>query len=356
MLKFRWGGARIIGVFMKRGLIHTFDDIISVENLLAAWQEFIRGKRHKADVLNFSQHLIDNILELHRDLLCGTYRHGGYQHFRISDPKPRDIHKASVRDRLLHHAIYRVLYPFFDITFIADSYSCRIDKGTHKALDRFTRFTYKASRNNTLTCWVLQCDIKKFFATIDQGILVTILRSYIPDERIIWLLQNVIRSFNIQPGKGLPLGNLTSQLFVNVYMSEFDQFIKHGLKAKYYIRYADDFLVLSHNRTLLEAYLPLIRDFLTDALKLNLHPRKVSLRTFASSVDFLGWIHFPEYRVLRTVTKRRMMQRIAENQKNETLQSYLGLLQHGNTIKLGQELRRAYGLNQAFPVEERFEP
>src|SRR3989344_2955229 len=149
---------------MKIQLSHNFEDIISTENLLEAWEEFVNGKRSKKDVQEFSLHLMDNILSLHQDLANHSYRHGGYKAFNISDPKPRSIHKANVRDRLIHHAIYRVLYPFFDRTFIADSFSCRLRKGTHKSLDRFRSFAYKASKNNTRTCWILKCDIRKFFA------------------------------------------------------------------------------------------------------------------------------------------------------------------------------------------------
>src|SRR3989344_7548669 len=119
IVKFRWGGGRS----RRIQFAHTYENIISVENLLAAWREFVRGKRKKKDVQEFQYRLMDNLLELHQDLENKTYRRGGYQHFKISDPKPRDIHKASVRDRLLHHALYRKLYPFFHCTFIADSYS-----------------------------------------------------------------------------------------------------------------------------------------------------------------------------------------------------------------------------------------
>ena len=153
---------------MKVQLVHKFEDIISVDNLLEAWREFVKGKRGKKDVQDFSLHLADNIIALNRELTSKTYRHGGYKAFNISDPKPRSIHKANVRDRLLHHAIYRILYPFFDRVFIADSYSCRIGKGTHKALNRFRQFAFVVSKNNTRTCWVLKCDIKKFFANIDH--------------------------------------------------------------------------------------------------------------------------------------------------------------------------------------------
>lgn len=232
---------------MRKQLNKNYQDIISVENLLAAWQEFIRGKRDKPDVQLFASALIDNILQLHQELVNKTYQHGGYYRFKISDPKPRDISKASVRDRLVHHAIYRILYPFFDKTFISDSYSCRVNKGTHKAINRFQQMFYQVSRNNTRTCWVLKLDIRKFFANIDHRILKEILARYIPDPDILWLLNNIIDSFS----PGLPLGNLTSQLLVNIYMNEFDQFVKHKLKVKYYIRYADDFVILDSSREVL---------------------------------------------------------------------------------------------------------
>lgn len=262
--------------------------------------------------------------------------HGRYYAFNISDPKPRHIHKASVRDRVLHHALYRLLYPFFERTFIADSFSCQLEKGTHKALNRFRALARCVSRNHTRTCWVLKCDITKFFASIDHGILLYLLSLYIPDQNILWLLERVIQSFNTPgiPGIGLPLGNLTSQLFVNIYMNEFDQYVKHHLKVKHYIRYADDFVLLSDGRMWLEEQIEPIRSFLWDCLRLSLHPRKVSIETVASGVDFLGWVHFPDHRVLRTATKRRMIQRLVHHPSFEMVQSYRGLLTHGNAEKL----------------------
>ena len=316
-------------------LAHTYEDIISVENLLGAWKEFVAGKRKKQDVHEFQHSLMDNILALHRDLRDKSYSHGGYHAFKISDPKPRDIHKATVRDRLVHHAIYRVLYPFFDHTFIADSYSCRRGKGTHRAMNRFRDFAYKASKNHTRTVWVLKCDVRKFFASIDHAILLDILARYIPDRNIFDLLKGIIESFHsTASGKGLPLGNLTSQLLVNIYMNEFDQFAKHKLKAKYYVRYADDFVILNRSRAALEQLLSRAKGFLVLRLNLQLHPGKVSIHTFASGVDFLGWVHFPDHRVLRNATKRRMFWKIAEGNRKVVTKSYLGLLSHGNARKL----------------------
>ncbi len=279
-------------------------------------------------------------MSLHSDLKNKTYIHGGYEAFSINDPKPRNIHKASVRDRLLHHAIYRVLYPYFDEKFIHDSYSCRVGKGTHKALERFNVFAGKVSKNNTQTCWVLKCDIRKFFALIDQEILMHVLKKYVQDKEILWLLEKVIESFNSgNAGVGLPLGNLTSQLLVNIYMNEFDQYMKHVCRKKYYIRYADDFVIMSSDKEHLEELTVSISDFLNEKLKLMLHPKKVYIKTFASGVDFLGWIHFPYRRVIRTVTKKRMFKKLcASEPKKEIIDSYKGLLGWGNAYELMQKI------------------
>jgi retron-type reverse transcriptase len=281
-----------------------------------------------------------NIISLHRELVEKTYVHSAYQHFRISDPKPRDIHKASVRDRLLHHALHRKLSPFFAQTFISDSNSCQHGKGTHRALRRFRKFIGIVSENNMRTVWVLKCDIRKFFANIDHAILLDMTAKYIPDQDILNLISVIVRSFNSKVANvGLPLGNLTSQLLVNIYMNEFDQFIKHRLKAKYYLRYADDFAVLSTDKAYLEMILPAMQEFLESRLKLTMHPDKISIQTVASGIDFLGWVHFPDHQVLRTTTKKRMFRNIkAKEGKEETVQSYLGLISHGNSWKLQQKV------------------
>ena len=317
------------------------------------------GKKKQHGVADFRRNLMDNIIALHEDLANKTYVHGGYKERHIWDPKHRLIHVAPVRDRLLHHAIYRILYPFFDRTFIGDSYSCRLDKGVHKALNRFRATAYKVSRNHTRTCWVLKCDVKKFFASIDQGRLLEMFGTYIPDQAVMWLLGQVIGSFssdnnctiyfrseidgtNDARGIGLPLGNLTSQLFGNLYLNELDRFAKHRLKAQHYIRYADDFVFLHEERKWLEEQIPSVEKFLQERLHLQLHPQKVTISTFASGVDFLGWVHFSDHRVLRETTKRRMMRRLRECEKEETVRSYLGLLSHGNTRKLRDEVLREY--------------
>lgn len=315
---------------------HSFNTIISLENLCNAWSEFVRGKKSRKDVAEFSLHLSQNIFRLHRELQEKTYRHGVYEAFSISDPKPRNIHKATVRDRLLHHAIYRVLYPQFDKKFIYDSYSCRHVKGTHRALNRFNQFARQVSKGHRRTCWILKCDIRKFFASIDQATLIAIVKKHVTDSDTIWLIERVTESFHsTAPGKGLPLGNLTSQLLVNVYMNEFDQFVKHRIKQKHYIRYADDFVFMHHDKAVLIGVLKETHIFLEKNLKLTLHPDKVFLKTASSGVDFLGWVHFPYHRVLRTTTKKRMFKKLKNCEgKQEVIQSYLGLLSHGNAYEL----------------------
>jgi len=338
---------------MKIQLTHKFEDIICLENLLEAWKEFVKGKKNKKDVQEFSLHLMDNIILLNKELSNHTYNHSTYQAFKINDPKPRDIHKAIVRDRLIHHAIYRKLYPFFDRTFISDSYSCRIGKGTHKAINRFLYFSRKVSQNNRKTGWILKGDIRKFFASINQQILNNILREYIPNKNILELLENVIGSFTTKNkvGVGLPLGNLTSQLLINIYMNKFDQFVKHKLKIKSYLRYADDFVIFSEDRKYLENIISVISKFLKNELKLELHPNKIFLKTLSSGIDFLGYVNFFDHRVLRTKTKRRMLQKfnqkkialdngiISKESFEQSWQSYLGVLGHCRGWKIVERIK-----------------
>ncbi|TSC84103.1 MAG: hypothetical protein G01um101417_372, partial [Parcubacteria group bacterium Gr01-1014_17] len=340
--KTRWGGGLHRIFFMK--FIHTFGEVISVENLLAAWKEFVKGKRRRHDVQEFQLRLMEHILTLHECLCNRTYRHDSYRHFKIYEPKERDIHKATVRDRLLHRALYRILYPFFDQEFIYDSYSCRVGKGTHLALNRFYSFASWLGENGKRTCYILKCDIRKFFANIDHAILLNIQARSIPDTDILRLLKEIINSFNSETtGKGLPLGNLTSQLFVNIYMNEFDQFVKDELKVKYYIRYADDFVIFSQNKDFLYSIISLLSRFLSEKLRLALHPDKISIATLASGVDFLGWVHFPNHRVLRTATRRRMLKRVNEH----NFFSYVGLCKHGNTFALQKRILASYSSTHA---------
>lgn len=279
----------------------SFEEIISYENLLRAWEDFIKGKRGRRDVNMFARTLSDNLWQLHFDIGNGTYAHGGYHEYAICDPKKRTIHKASVRDRVVHRLVYNALYHDFDKRFIHDSYSSRKGKGTHKARERFKYFSQKVSKNYTKQCFVLKFDVRKCFASIDQKTLLALLKGNITGDKLYGLVRNIVESFEL----GLPLGNLTSQLFINVYLHELDLFCKHELRVKYYLRYADDVVVVSDDKSELEVIYERIANFLSCRLFLTTH--KKSITTISQGVDVLAVVFFSRYGVLRKRTRLRMM-------------------------------------------------
>jgi RNA-directed DNA polymerase len=175
---------------------NLFKQIISPENLFFAWDEFKRGKISREDVLEFDFKREEKIFALQRELVSKTYKHSPYSSFRICDPKPRQIHKATVRDRLVHHAVFRVLNPVFEPSFIAHSFSCRIGKGNHRGVQALAGFLRKASQNNLQPSFVLKCDVRKFFASVDHDILKEIIRQKVKDENALWLVDEIIDSFS----------------------------------------------------------------------------------------------------------------------------------------------------------------
>jgi retron-type reverse transcriptase len=335
---------------------HLFERITSKETLFTAWEEFRKGKQGRKDVQEFEQTLEQNLFRLHRELAAGTYRHRPYSAFTICDPKQRRIHKATVQDRILHHAVFLVLNPIFEPTFIAHSFSCRKGKGTHRAVNALDRMLKSVGHNATQSCFVLKCDVHQFFASVDHDILLGILGKRLKDEKTIALLRAIIESFTAKDPAmfgqtGIPIGNLTSQLFANIYLNEFDQFIKHTLKIKRYIRYTDDFVIVAASSEALEALLIPIRSFLTENLHLDLHPHKVTIHKYGQGIDFLGYVLLPHHRVLRTKTRRRIVRKLRERvtahkaglipqeSVEQSLQSYLGVLSHANCYRLSQDFQ-----------------
>jgi retron-type reverse transcriptase len=333
-----------------------FDKMISSEYLFKSWDLFRRGKRHKLEVQIFERHREDNIFALQEELRALSYVHGPYTQFDVFDPKRRHISAACVKDRLVHQLVYGLLYELFDKKFIFHSFASRLGKGTHAGSLCLSNMIRKVGRNDSRHCFSLKMDISRFFDNIDLPILKHLIRQVISDEKLLVIIDIIIDSFQTSATKkiGVPLGNLTSQLFSNIYLHELDMFVKHHLKQKFYLRYCDDFIFLSHNASELKALLPVIESFLRDSLKLELHPKKIISRSARHGIDFLGYLHFPHHRLMRPVTKRRMIRklntslrlfhldRLSLSSLNQSLQSYLGILLHANQHHLSQHLKNTY--------------
>lgn len=332
----------------------NFYDVISLKNLFSAWWEFCRGKRSKIKVAEFELRLEENIFDLRRRLEEGKWCPDPYHVFFEHDPKLREIHEASVRDRVLYQAVYRVLYQIFDPSFIFHSYSSRRIKGTHLGVKNLSKFARKVSRNGICVGYALKCDIRKFFDSIDHQILLKLIRSKIYDKKFMSLIEKIIFSFEKSSGKGLPLGNVTSQVFANIYLDELDQFVKRELKAKYYLRYCDDFVILEPSKEGLENYLERIRDFCQKILLLELHPNKVKIVKLNAGTDFLGYVSLPNHVVLRTKTKNRMLGKLIklknafdtgkvdQEKVMQVVQSYLGMLKHCSGEKIRGQIERIF--------------
>jgi RNA-directed DNA polymerase len=330
-----------------------FDSMTATESLFEAWFTFRRGKCSRVDVRNFSRHAERELFALRRRLLSGSYRHGSYQTFYIQDPKPRAIRKANVVDRVVHQALHTELTKLYDRRLLEHVYSGRIGKGVHAGVRAVERMTWKESKNYSRPCFYLKCDIRRFYDSVDHGILLGIIRRTIKDERMIAVIERVVSSFHTEgaPGKGLPIGNLTSQIFTNIYLDTFDRFMADRIGGSRYARFADDFVVMSHRPLTLMSLREEAEDFLAERLKLALHPHKVTLAPLHRGLDFLGYVLLPHYRRVRSTTVRRMFRKlslklgehyaghVSVDHVQRSLSSYLGVLSHADTYGLSSTLR-----------------
>ena len=284
-----------------------WQELCSYDNLCLAFKKARKHKTLLYYVIEFENNLERNILLLRSELLFHCYCPKPLVSFIIKDPKTRRISKSDFRDRVIHHALCNIIEPIFEKRFIHDSYANRTGKGTQKAVERFVYFERKASRNNAVSCFVLKADIKKYFENVDHNILINIIRIRIKDERVLWPIKKILAnsSYEIQD-KGMPLGNLTSQFFANIYLNELDQFVKHCLRAKFYIRYVDDFVILDSNKNLLERYKKEISEFLTKTLLLNLHPDKSRVIKLGDKLNFLGLRMFYHHKLLKKQNLEKM--------------------------------------------------
>jgi RNA-directed DNA polymerase len=290
-------------------------ELCSYKNLELAFKKARKHKTTKDYVIKFESQLKHNLMSLRIELLLHYYRPRHLVTLIIHDSKTRRISKSDFRDRVIHHALYNIIEPILEKTFIFDSYANRKGKGTLKAVERFDLLKRRISMNNTRPCYILKADIEKYFENINHKILLNLILKKIKDPRVIWLIK-VIHSNSNKSGKGMPLGNLTSQFFANVYLNELDQFVKHKLKAKQYIRYVDDFVIFHHNYALLDRWKQEISMFLINSLKLNLHKDKTKIIKLGSRINFLGFRIFYHHKLLKKSNIKRFKRKYDE-MKNE---------------------------------------
>jgi retron-type reverse transcriptase len=297
---------------------NLFEQVCSMRNLRLAAKEALRGKRSRLPGAIFFAEQEKELAALHDDLSSGAYRHGGYHYFWVHDPKDRLVAAAPFRDRVVHHAIVRVIEPVFENRFIEDSFACRRGKGTHASMRRALHF----ARGHR---YALKCDVSKYFPSIDHEVLTGLIARVIGDGRVLRLLAGVLAShadavvqewptggglFDYESRrKGLPIGNLTSQFLANVYLNPLDHFVKHDLRAKGYVRYMDDFLLFGDDRAALKECGAEIKGKLAE-LRLTMHPDKYSIVQTAGGVDFAGFVVFDDGRIrVRASSVRRFDRR-----------------------------------------------
>jgi RNA-directed DNA polymerase len=304
--------------------------IFSLENIHRHYLHCRRNKRNTVNALKFEYDLEENLLSLHEELEGQTYTPSRSVCFVLKQPKLREIFAADFRDRVVHHVLVDYLEKVWEPIFIYDSYACRKGKGTHRAVERLQAFMRKVSRNGTRRAYFMHLDIRGFFLHINKEILYQIIAKRIRDETLLWLARTVIfhdctknfvlkgksgllekipphkTLFNTENKRGLPIGNLASQFFSNVYLNELDQFVKHRLKAKYYLRYSDDFVLLHEEKEKLLGWREEIREFLQFRLRLELNESRQTVGPISNGADFLGYIVRPDYLLVR----RRVVNRL----------------------------------------------
>jgi retron-type reverse transcriptase len=348
------------------------DAAFSFEDLVAAYFDCRRTKRNSASALDFEQDLERNLGALHDELAAGTYRPGRSICFIITRPKPREVWAADFRDRVVHHLLYNRMAPRFEASFIADSCACIEGRGTLYAARRIEAKVRSITQNWSRPAWYLKCDIASFFVSIDKRILRDSLAARIDDPWWQWLADVVLfhdprgnveiqsgaaelarvpphKSLFAQPAHlGLPIGNLSSQFFANVYLDALDQYVKHRLRALHYIRYVDDFILLHESPRQLNAWRAEIEAFLERELRIRINPTKTILQPVARGIDFVGHVIKPWRRTIRRRTVHEALSRVRTRDAGDlfhSANSYFGLLRqathgHADRARLANLVRR----------------
>lgn len=342
------------------------------KNLLRAYNDCKKRKTSSRECLEFSLDLEANLLSLQTELLDRSYRPGRSVAFVVTKPKIREVFAAQFRDRVVHHLLYDYLSPIYEPRFIYDSFACRPGKGTHAAMKRVQDFTYKASEGGRLDeCYYLQMDVKSFFTTINKVKLYEMITRNIKRDEILWLTELIIHHdpardippiihspkklfdklpsdkslFHAPSGYGLPIGNLTSQFFANVYLNDLDQYVKHELKIKWYMRYVDDFVIIDHSWEQLRQFEEQIIEFV-ESIGISIKHSKTILRRVSSGIDIVGYIVRPHYVLVRKRVVHQwrlaMEQRTSRVDREQSLKSYTGHALKANAYKLRQHMTVKY--------------
>ncbi|HPC37610.1 MAG TPA: reverse transcriptase/maturase family protein [Candidatus Paceibacterota bacterium] len=329
---------------------NLYNNIWDFQNLLKSYYAARKRKNDKDYVINCEWNLERELLEIKKEIQEKNYQPSVYQKFFVSDPKRRLVYVASFRDRIVHHALCNIIEPIFDKGFIFDSYACRKNKGTHRAVMRLKNFLrslyFKCGSDNF---YILKCDVRKFFDSVDKEILFALIKKKIKDKDVLWLIKKILDS--TEGSKGIPIGNLTSQLFANIYLNELDQFVKHNLRIKYYARYMDDFVVLSNDKKQLKIWREFIKEFLANSLRLDLHPQKQEIFPARIGVDFLGFHIFYSHILIRKSMIRRFWKKFKKGRlDNKSFWSYLGHLEFADWwgFKKKIENKMPFVYNQSF--------
>ena len=347
--------------------ITPMDSGLTIEGVFNAYFDCRRAKRNTINQLRFEVDLEKNLVALHRDLCSGDYKIGRSVAIIVIHPKIREVWAAEFRDRVVHHVIYNAISDRYYRRFIRDNYACIPERGTHDGLRRVSGFARSITRNWTRPAYFLRADVANFFNSIDHSILIGLAERHVPEEWIRTLIRQVIlhdprthfstRSppalfekvprhkslLHAPPGKALPIGNLTSQFFANLYMNELDQYAKHVLKAKYYGRYVDDMVLLHQDPDVLNQWYAQMDEFLKSKLAIHLHPNKKHLNLVETGIDFTGFIIKPGRVYLRQSSLAKCQQKIRAWERNgspvdtetlkdisQSLNSYLGMLRQVN--------------------------
>ena len=341
---------------------NIFPMIYDFENLFNAYKAGIKCKRYRPDVMAYTDKLEENLIELQNEFIWQTYTVGRYNIFYVYEPKKRMIMSLTFKDRVAQHAIYSQLNPYFEKQFISDSYACRVGRGTHKAVNRLHDWLKQTDRKPQ-RFYYLKLDIAKYFYRIDHEVLMDILRKKIADEDLLHVLSVIINcedtNFGLPLGAdigdvafdellgevGLPIGNLTSQMFANLYLNELDQFCKHKLHLHYYIRYMDDFVILSPDKEQLRSWLARIEQFLREELKLEFNP-KTTILAAKNGIDFVGYKHRATHRKVRKDSIKRIKRtikkcesgKITKEQLQKSIQSWTGHAGHADSYNLRKKI------------------